>query len=97
MKHRNLKRGIYTSPQSGTQEIERYVIENEDDLNKLLLMFPFRMTMFGENLKQNLKEGRIILVTDEHPLTQQPTYCFETTDVNNNHPSSFHRVRLVEN
>ncbi len=97
MKHKKLKRGIYTSPQSGTQEFERYVIENEQDLNAFLEHFPNRMTMMGQNMRDALAQGYTIIATDEHPLSKLPTYCFETKDPNNQHPSSFHRVRLVEN
>jgi hypothetical protein len=97
MKHKKLKRGIYTSPQSGTQEFERYIIENEQDLYAFLKCFPNRMTMMGENMKKSLSEGYVIIATDEHPLTKSPTYCYESKDPNNTHPSSFHRLRLIEN
>jgi hypothetical protein len=95
MEIKKLKRGIFTSPQSGSIEFERYVIENEEDLNKFLKEFPHRMTMVGKRLKESLEEGYIILATDAHPLTGMFTYCFETKDKNNMHPSSFHRVRLI--
>ena len=96
MKHKNLKRGIYTSPQSGTEEFERYVIENQQDLNLYLKHFPHRMTMMGEHMKNALEEGHIIVATDEHRVSGHPTYCYEAKDKDNQHPSSFHRVRLIE-
>lgn len=96
MKHKKLKRGIYTSPQSGSLEFERYVIENEQDLNAYLNCFPNRTTMMGENMRKSLAQGYTIVATDEHPLSGLPTYCFESKDKDNQHPSSFHRVRLIK-
>ena len=97
MNHKHLKRGIYTSSQSVTEQFERYVIENEQDLNAFLNAFPNRMTMMGQNMRNALEQGYTIIATDEHPLSKLPTYCYETKDKNDTHPSSFHRVRLVEN
>jgi hypothetical protein len=97
MKHKKLKRGIYTSPQSGTKEIERYVIENEQDLKAFAKAFPRARKFFEDNMRNSLAQGYIIIATDEHELSGLPTYCFESKDPNNTHPSSFHRVRLIEN
>jgi len=96
MKHKNLKRGIYTSPQSGTEEFERYVIENEQDLKAYAKAFPKAKTFFEDNMRKSLAQGHIIVATDEHRMSGLPTYCFESKE-DNQHPSSFHRVRLVEN
>ncbi len=98
LKRTNLKRGIYTSPQSGNAEIERYVIENDKDLKAFVKEFqqlkhlPKSIDMIG-NLKRALKEGHIIILTDENRIGF-PTYCFENT-TNSTHPSSYNRVRLI--
>ena len=96
MKHKKLKRGIYTSPQSGTEEFERYVIENEQDLKAFAKAFPKAKTFFEDNMRNSLAQGYIIVATDEHRMSGLPTYCFESQK-DNQHPSSFHRVRLIEN
>lgn len=96
MKHKKLKRGIYTSPQSGTQEFERYVIENEQDLKAFAKAFPKAKQFFEDNMRKSLAQGYTIVATDEHPMSGLPTYCFESKDKDNQHPSSFHRVRLIK-
>lgn len=96
--YKNLKWGIYTSPQSGAVEIERYVIENEDDLKAFAKKFPqIKIKPFNmeTNLKNCLSEGYIIILTDLNPRSGMPTYQFESK-TDNTHPSSMHRVRLGE-
>ncbi|WP_300571190.1 hypothetical protein [Flavobacterium sp.] len=100
LNHKNLKRGIYTSPQSGDTELERYIIENQEDLNAFLKAFPMvkqlpkQFDMVG-NWKRSLSEGRIIIATDENYHSGLPTYCFENT-TGSTHISSFNRVRLIQ-
>ena len=100
MDNKNIKRGIYTSPQSGTQEFERYVIENQEDLKEFKKAFCIKGHIW-QNLisefERNIKKGYTIIATDPNPLHGMPTWCFESKDPNNTHPSSFHRVRLIEN
>lgn len=95
MKRKHLKRGLFTSPQSGNLEFERYVIENVKDLNKFLRVFDVKLSMVVPKLKEALSEGEIIIATDEHPLSGMFTYCYETKDKTNIHPSTFHRVKLL--
>jgi len=96
VKHKDLKWGVYTSPQSGEVEIERYIVENEDDLKAFAKKFPqvnikpFNML---NNLKECLTEGYIIILTDLHRYSGMPTYCFESK-ADNTHPSSMHRKRI---
>lgn len=95
MNHKNLKIGIYTSPQSGAVEFERYVVEDETDLNAFREKFPqINMFKMYDNLKKALSEGYVILLSDEHKMTGMPTYCFESK-TDNTHPSSMHRVKLI--
>lgn len=92
--HRDLKIGVYTSPQSGSEKFERYVLENEEDLEAFRVKFPqIKMLKMYDNLKASLREGYIVILTDEHPMTGMPTYCFESKS-DNTHPTSFHRVSL---
>ena len=98
LSRRNLKIGVFTSPQSGNVEIERYVIENEADLKALVKEFPQLKGLpkninLVDNWKRDLKEGYIILVTDESRIGL-PTYCFENT-TGSTHPSSFNRVKIL--
>ena len=46
-----------------------------------------------DNLKAFLREGYIVILTDEHPMTGMPTYRFESKS-DNTRPTSFHRVSL---
>lgn len=100
LNHKNLKRGIYTSPQSKDLELERYIIEDTKDLNAFVKMFPLmkqlpkQFDMIG-NWKRSLKEGRIIIATDEHHASGLPTYCFENT-TDSTHIGSFNRVRVIQ-
>lgn len=96
VKHKSLKWGVFTSPQSGKKEFEMYVVENNADLLAFEKKFPNikRMNM-KNNFLQSLSEGSILLINDNHPMTGLPTYCFESK-ADNTHPSSFHRVKLGE-
>lgn len=95
MNHDDLKRGIYTTPHLGTMELERYVVENEDDLNAFREKFPqINMLQIYNNLKNSLAQGYIIILTDAHKFSGFPTYCFESKP-DNTHPSSMHRVKLI--
>ena len=91
--NKNLKWGIYKSPQSGDAEIERYIIENKNDLKIFNDNFP-QINTFGmyNNIEQSINEGYVIILTDPHKLTGMPTYCFESKP-DNTHPSSMHRVK----
>ena len=95
MKHKHLKRGLYTSPQSGSEQFEKYVIENETDLNAFNEAMGGLPKIMLNPMKECLEEGRIIIATDAHPLSGFPTYCFETTDKNNTHPQCYHRLKLL--
>lgn len=82
----NLKRGVFTSPQSGDNEFEMYVIENLTDLKK----FVKETSNLMEKLwKKYLNEGNIILV-----YSNMISWCTENT-TGNTHPSSFNRVKLL--
>lgn len=80
-KRPELKIRQFSNPEK-TFVTNRYVIENEEDLKKTLESFPqlsnntFKV---AENWKRSLDEGRILLITDEHPMSGFPTYCFEST------------------
>jgi hypothetical protein len=92
--NKNLKWGVFTSPQSEDKEFEMYIVENDTDLIEFEKKFPNikRMNMKC-NLLESLSDGYIILLNDNHPMTGMPTYCFESKS-DNTHPSSFHRVRI---
>lgn len=91
--NKNLKWGIYKSPQSGDVEIERYIVENENDLNAFRDQFPqIKILNMYNNLKQSVNEGYVVILTDPHRMTGMPTYCFESKP-DNTHPSSMHRVK----
>ena len=91
LKYTDLKSGIYTSPQSGDLEMERYIVENQEDLDKFLQKFPqIKMLGMYKNLKRCVEEGYIVILTDVHPMTGMPTYCFEAK-ADSTHPSSMYR------
>lgn len=94
--HKGLKWGVFTSPQSGDNEFEMYIVENNTDLIAFEKKFPNikRMNM-RNNFLQSLKDGYTLIINDNHPMTGLPTYCFENTN-GSTHPSSFNRVRLGE-
>jgi hypothetical protein len=93
LKHRDLKIGIFTSPQSKDLEFERYVIETKQDLTKFFSKVKTPIIM-RRNLIQSFEEGYKIILTDIHPRSGFPTYCFES-ESDNTHLSSFHRQRLL--
>ena len=99
LNHRDLKIGIYTSPQCDEGvTFEQYVIENETDLKAWLKALDppkYVKNVMGKDMLRALTEGHIIIATDENRLSGFPTYCFETTDPANQHPSSHHRVKLL--
>lgn len=86
----NLKQAMFTSPQSGNKPFPRYVIENEKDLE----LFCEEIQMLRrqkQSIRECIADGYTIILTDPNRMGY-PTYCFETKDKNNTHPSSFHRV-----
>lgn len=93
MEFKELKSAMFTSPQNGSKPFERYVVENEADLKAFFKVFASAKSMMYKSLERSLNEGYIILLTDVHPLTKMPTYCFEETDQTNTHTSCFFRVK----
>lgn len=58
-------------------KVKRYVVENKNDLNKFLKVFPNlkSITSVVETLKKYLKEGKTIILTD-NTIAGLPSYCF---------------------
>ena len=100
VKKKNLKWGVFKSP-SVKVNFERYIIENQDDLEAFIKEFPL-IEKFGiyNNMAVSLSEGLIIVATDEHPISGFPTYCFETHEDEDEdediHPTAIIRVKLGE-
>lgn len=93
MNRPTLKIRKFTNPEKSFVT-ERYVVENHEDLEKLLAEFPqLNTNMFNvmTNWKEAINEGRTLLITDEHHMTGFPTYCFES-DKNSDHPNSMIRI-----
>lgn len=94
MERLNLKIRKFTNPNK-TFVTERYVVENETDLELLLQEFPQLDNDFmgvESNWRRALLEGRILLITDES-ISGYPTYCFESP-ADSTHPSSLIRIEL---
>jgi hypothetical protein len=93
LQYEDLKQGFFTSPQSGSTQFKRYIIEDVNDLNKFREKFPKinQLNMYNQMFK-SLESGMVVLATDEHPMTRMPTYCFESNK-DSLHPSSIHRVK----
>jgi len=94
MKHKHLKRGLFTSPQSGETQFERYVIEDKNDAKAFFKAFPDAKPFMTEKFQKYLAEGKIILATDKHWMTGFPAYCLQS-EKSNTHLSAFHRVQLL--
>jgi len=94
MKHKHLKRGLFTSPQSGESQFERYVIENKNDAKAFFKTFPNAKPFMAKDFEKYLAEGEILLATDENPMSGFPSYCFQS-DKSNTHVCAFHRVQLL--
>jgi hypothetical protein len=91
--YEDLKHGLFTSPQSGSVQFKRYIIENVEDLNKFREKYPqIDMLNIYNNMLDSINEGSIVLATDDNHFTGMPTYCFESSE-NDTHPSSIHRVK----
>jgi hypothetical protein len=92
LKHEDLKHGLFTSPQSGSIQFKRYIIENVEDLNKFREKYPqINMLNVYNDILKDMENGKIVLATDDN-FTGMPTYCFESA-IGNDHPSSIHRVK----
>jgi len=91
--NKNLKWGVFTSPQSGDKKFERYVLESLEDVLAFKKAFPI-ITKFNmlENFLKVVTSGGVVLVTDCHALTKFPTWCIQSTK--SDHPSSINRVKL---
>jgi hypothetical protein len=84
--YKNLKWGVFTSPQSGTKEFEMYIIENKSDLNKFFKVYgtsPLLKSVWEKYVGKD-----IILV-----YSNGCSWCTENI-IDSTHPSSFNRVRL---
>lgn len=98
---RNLKIGIYSSPQCGSNHFEQYIIETQADLKAYLdALDPIKpvRNILQKNMTESLNRGEILIANDEHPVSGFPTYCMETTNPEPNpHPNSHIRVRVLTN
>lgn len=91
LKHKKLKRALYQTPQFEGVDIEKYVIENLDDLKAYTKVINVP-TIVVNNWTNSLNEGRIIIATDPSWIGY-PTYCFESKDMS--HPSNYVRVKNI--
>lgn len=98
IRNKQLKWGVFTSPQSGNNEFEMNIIENIDDLHLYLKAIPslknnpFKLV---DSFMSVLNDGCVILLNNPHHIHGFPTWCIENT-TGSAHPSSFNRVRLGE-
>lgn len=94
VRNKKLKWGVFTSPQSGDNTFEQYIIENDEDLNKFAEAFP-NVKKLGQytSFKNGIDRGNVILADDPHFLHGHTTYRYESP-LDSTHPSSFHRVSL---
>jgi hypothetical protein len=94
MENKKLKQGTFKTPRNKEITLERYIVENENDLKEFIKAFPslksnpFKML---DNLKKSLNEGFIILLTEPNPMHGLPTYCFESPKNSEEHPSNMYR------
>ena len=93
--NKKLKWGLFTSPQSGHTRFEQYVIENEKDLKAFAKYHDGAIlkSQVGE-FRNMLREGEIILANIN--ALGYVSYRTESPKTDN-HPSSFHRVKLGKN
>ena len=90
MKHNQLKRGNFKN--SNGMKFERYVIENQSDVDKFFEIFSIAIKFMKSNFETSLKDGMIIIATDL-TVSGFPSYCFESNDLS--HPSNFVRIELL--
>lgn len=79
-KRTDLKIMQFTNPQKDFIT-KRYVVENKNDLKEILKSFPQLNDNFmnvAKTWEESIDEGRVILVSDEHPISGFPTYCYES-------------------
>ncbi len=98
MKNETLKIAKFFQPYNPELHSERYVVENDTDLELFFKAFPHNRKYMQNTLKKILAEGRTILLTDS-TLSGFTSYCYETVLSDTNkledvHPSSF--IRVVE-
>lgn len=94
MERPNLKIAQFTNP-AQTFITERYVVENEQDLELLLTEFPQLDNNFmgvATNWRNALDRGDILLITDES-ISGYPTYQYESPK-GSTHPGSLIRIEL---
>lgn len=86
--YKNLKWGVFTSPQSGNNEFEMYIIENASDLKKFFKVYGVSSLL--KSVWEKYVGKDIILV-----YPNGCSWCTENT-TGDPHPSCFNRVRLGE-
>lgn len=98
MQNTKLKSAIYVQPFSTVQS-ERYVVENQADLNAFFKAFPENKRFLGDTLKKDLLQGKIIILTDA-TMSGFSSYCYETVlgdrEISEVHPTSFIRVTFED-
>ncbi len=95
VKNKSIKWAVYRSPQC-TETFERYLIENEKDLQIFAKAFKNNILKSAvRNMSDSLSKGHIIVATDPHGLSGYITYCYEAKK-ESTHPSAFLRVKVGE-
>jgi len=90
VENKKLKWGNFKSPQSDNTS-ERYIIENQEDLDAFAKEFPeIRDFSVYQSMQNCIENDTVVLATDRHPISKFPTWCTESKDFS--HPSSIQRV-----
>lgn len=97
LKNTTVKRGLYKNSLH-PNNIEMYVIEDKKDLNAFFKAFPTlaKFKQMADAYTKSVNEGKIIIANDPHPTHGLNTYCFESPDTPDPHPSAYIRIKLID-
>lgn len=85
----HLKNGLYETTQAPGMKLERYILENENDLQNFCAHFEV-LEISIKTWAECIAEGHIVIIRDENRFGMF-SFCFESEDFS--HPSNFVRVK----
>ncbi len=96
MQNTSLKSALFITQQAPTEQIERYVVEDKNDLELFFKAFPQNRLTMKRTLVNSLADGHTILLCDP-TISGFCSFCYETkveegTDLSTLHPALFVRV-----
>lgn len=92
MRIKELKQGLFTTGHNsadGVETVDRYIIENAEDVEKYFKYFPNFVFLLKSKFHQYVAKGDVLIATDRN------TWCIASNGQpsEKSHPASFYHVK----